>query len=49
MKFPDNFLWDAASAAAQVEGAWNEDGQCTSIWDAAYLYRDIIKANGENL
>lgn len=35
MKFPDNFLWGAASAAAQIEGAWNEDGKCPSIWDTA--------------
>lgn len=25
--FPSNFLWGAASAAYQVEGAWNEDGK----------------------
>ena len=34
MMFPDNFLWGAASAAYQVEGAWNEDGKEPSIWDA---------------
>lgn len=32
-KFPHNFLWGAASAAYQVEGAWNEDGRGESIWD----------------
>ena len=26
MSFPENFLWGAASAATQIEGAWNEDG-----------------------
>ena len=33
--FSENFLWGAASASAQVEGAWNEDGKSPSIWDAA--------------
>ena len=35
MPFSDNFLWGAASAAAQIEGAWDEDGKCPSIWDVA--------------
>ena len=26
MSFPKNFLWGAASAAYQIEGAYNEDG-----------------------
>lgn len=25
-QFPDDFIWSAATAAYQVEGAWNEDG-----------------------
>lgn len=31
--FTKDFLWGAASAAYQVEGAWNEDGKGVSIWD----------------
>ena len=43
--FPENFLWGAASAAAQIEGGWNEGGRMPSIWDSAPKKR--IK-NGED-
>lgn len=33
MKFPKDFLFGAASASYQVEGAWNEDGKGVSNWD----------------
>ena len=33
--FPKDFLWGSATAAPQIEGAWNEDGRTPSIWDVA--------------
>lgn len=33
MKFAKDFLFGAASASYQVEGAWNEDGKGLSNWD----------------
>lgn len=32
--FPQDFVWGAATAAAQIEGAWSADGRGPSIWDA---------------
>ena len=34
MGFSKDFLWGAASASHQVEGAWDEDGKTPNIWDA---------------
>jgi len=33
MSFPKNFIWGAAAASYQIEGAWNEDGKGASVWD----------------
>lgn len=32
-QFPDDFVWGAATAAYQIEGAAREDGRAPSIWD----------------
>ena len=45
MSFPKNFLWGAASAAYQIEGAYKEDGKVPGIWDA--LSEGHVK-HGEN-
>jgi len=48
-EFPPGFLWGAATAAYQVEGAWNVDGRSESIWDRFAHTPGKIKgdANGD--
>jgi 6-phospho-beta-glucosidase len=41
MRFPDNFLWGGASAANQIEGAWNIDGKGDSVIDHAPCSKDM--------
>lgn len=40
LKFPNDFLWGGATAANQVEGAWNEDGKGMTIEDCL-PYREV--------
>lgn len=35
MGFGKDFLWGAATAAAQIEGGWTDGGRTPSIWDMA--------------
>ena len=47
MSFPKDFLWGAASAAHQVEGAYLEDGKGPGIWDTLTQQPGHV-AHGEN-
>lgn len=43
--FGDDFLWGVATAAYQIEGAWNVDGKSPSVWDTFTHKRGKIKGN----
>ncbi|VVC88340.1 unnamed protein product, partial [Leptidea sinapis] len=48
--FPDNFMLGVATAAFQIEGAWNEGGKGESMWDT-FLHKNpdftLDRSNGD--
>lgn len=47
-KFPDDFLFGAATSALQVEGAWDDDGKGPSVWDELSEEHPEAIADGSN-
>jgi beta-glucosidase len=45
-RFPHDFLWGAATASYQIEGAAHEDGRGESVWDRFSATPDKVR-NGE--
>ncbi|KAJ8955844.1 hypothetical protein NQ318_005389 [Aromia moschata] len=46
--FPDGFMFGLATAAHQIEGAWNEDGKGEQIWDTWIHEHPNVVFDGSN-
>src|SRR5271168_5100714 len=42
MSFRKDFVWGAAAASYQIEGAWDADGKGLSVWDMLTRQRGKI-------
>ncbi len=48
-QFPEDFIWGAATASYQIEGAAKEDGRGTSTWDEFCLRPGTVLENHDGL
>lgn len=46
-QFPQDFMWGTATAAYQIEGAYEEEGRGLSIWDT-FAHTPGKVFNGDN-
>jgi beta-glucosidase len=43
LRFPEGFLWGAATSSFQIEGAVHQDGRGPSIWDHQCHHTDLVR------